>query len=339
MSGTCANPECPVAEDGKCLEGYATAECPHYGGHSVEELAEAVEIEVEGDEASPPIHLHAGRSLDRSEASRLQRTRRSRTVAILGPNNSGKTSLISGVYDLFQEGPIGEYLFAGSATFPEFEKICHDARAASRRETPYTPRTIVGADAKFFHFDVGAHDEITSVFIADRSGEDYLAMADSLSQADGYFELRRADTIVVLVNGEDLVSNRLRHEVKAITPQLVDALAEAGAIRPGQRMAIALTKYDAVLASEHADRARSEFAGIVDDLTTRHVDRLHAIQPFYLAASPKDGSMVRRGEGIPELLDYWMLSAPQEQVEHAPRAVPARFIDSVRSAVVEISNE
>lgn len=217
---TCSSPECNVAETGKCVEAYALEECPHYGRPSV------VDIEVVDDVAGdvpapenaipPAIPLLLGEALDRADASGLQRRRLSRAVGVVGPQFAGKTSLMASVYEILQEGGVAGYTFAGSSTLIGFEMICHDARAASRRAEPHTERTTVGADATFFHLDLGkGHPaEITSLVIGDRSGEDYLAAADELSNAAGFFELRRADVVTLLPAGERRAAGRPAAEAR-----------------------------------------------------------------------------------------------------------------------------
>jgi hypothetical protein len=241
----------------------------------------------------------------------LQRRHVSRAIGLIGPNESGKTSLIAGVYDLLQEGPVSSVGFAGSSTLIGFEKVCHLARAASRRTVPHTERTSRGADATFFHLDL--HREgigLTSLFIADRSGEDYLTANDQISQADQFFEIRRADCVTLLVNGEQLADTGQRHEVKAVTPQVIDALVESEAIRRGCRLAIVLTKKDSVVASPHSDRVHRDFEGLAAAIRRSHSDYLGEIQSFVVAASPKDCEEVVRGEGVGDLLLFWLKPRP-----------------------------
>lgn len=320
----CSNEECKVAEDGKCVEGYALDECPHATRLRVDDLDEVQEQLV--TPAIPPVlNLSLGDALDREGASVLQCRRISRTVGIIGPNDAGKTSLVASVYELLQSGPVAGVSFAGSSTLIGFEKICHDARAASRRDAPHTERTSAGADATFFHLDVRpSGGEIMSLFIGDRSGEDYLAAADDLERTGDFFEIRRADVVTLLVNGEHLVVSEHRHEAKAATPLIVDALVEAGTLRPGCRLAIVLTKEDSVLASANTDRARREFSELVECIRDKHVGYLGEVGSFIVAASPKDLSLVKRGEGIDQLLSYWLAAAP------APRAVLGQKPESSR---------
>lgn len=304
---TCNNADCDFASDGKCVEGYEIEECPHAAGLSLEDIPEAEESDVPLTPVEPTIALASGEALDRDNASNLQRRNVSRSIGLIGPNDSGKTSLIAGVYDLLQEGLLPGAAFAGSSTLIGFEKVCHLARVVSRRAIPHTERTSRGADATFFHLDL--HQEnigLTSVFISDRSGEDYLAVNDQVSQADQFFEVRRADCITLLINGAQLADPRQRHEVKAATPQIVYALVEARAIRKDCRLAIVLTKKDSVVISQYPDRVQKDFDELVDSIIKTHAAHLGEVKSFVIAASPKDCDKVARGEGVADLVLYWL---------------------------------
>lgn len=308
---TCSNADCNQASDGKCVEGYEIEECPHVGQISIDDIPEADEPDTKLAQPEPTITLASGEALDRDKASIQQRRRVSRSIGLIGPNDSGKTSLIAGVYDLLQEGPVSGAAFAGSSTLIGFEMVCHLARAISRRTVPHTERTSRGADATFFHLDLYHEDAgITSLFIGDRSGEDYLAATDQISQADQFFEIRRADCITLLVNGTQLADSGQRHEIRAATPQIVDALVEARAIRAGCRLAIVLTKKDSVVASPHADRVQKDFDGLVKSITESHTAYLGEVKSFAVAASPKDCDKVARGEGVGDLLLFWLHASP-----------------------------
>lgn len=321
---TCTNEDCHVSNDGKCVEGYPLDECPHLSQMSVEDIQEADEPKVVRDVARV-MNLSLGDALNRIQASSLQRRRLSRLVGIIGPNDAGKTSLLASIYDLLQKGPVGEVGFAGSSTLIGFEKVCHDARASSRRTAPHMERTSAGTDATFFHLDLRPADgDLVALFIGDRSGEDYLAAADNLSRAEDFFELRRADVVTLLVNGEHLASSEHRHEAKAVTQQVADALVEAGSFRRGCRLAVVLTKQDYVLGSPHADRVQREFDGIVDAIIQRHSSYFGDIERFVVAASPKDSTKLKRGDGVDQLVLFWL------RADSPPSPVRPAAIDSTR---------
>ena len=197
----CANRECRIAQDGKCLEGYDDlSECP-YHGKEPEESDE--EDEVDDDAVADEfdgVHLPDALPLGNSRADRVLSILPSRMIGIIGVHDSGKTSVIAGVFDLFQMGPIKDIAFAGSSTLHGLELICHDARVASERDEPHSERTKRG-EVKFYHLDVKRDNILQSLLIADRSGEEYEEVADLAANATAMFELRRADVMTVLVDG------------------------------------------------------------------------------------------------------------------------------------------
>lgn len=324
----CVNEECNYADDGKCVEGYSLDECPHLKSFAVENI-DVIEVAEPVPSIERTHTLSSGEALDRAQASMLQRRRLSRAIGLIGPNNAGKTSLIASVYDLLQDGPIAGIGFAGSATLIGFEKVCHDSRAASRRGTPHTERTTVGAEATFFHLDLRTDEgELVSLFMGDRSGEDYLSASDEVVRSAEFFELRRADTVTLLVNGEHLVGSEQRHQVKAVSPQIIGALVEGGGIRYGARLAIVLTKNDAVRASAKAERVKREFDEIVTEIAEQHREHVHEVRSFVVAASPAETSDVPRGDGVGELLRYWLGASPRSEQSSNPAIGPAtRAID------------
>lgn len=333
----CSNADCNFATDGKCVEGYESEACPHADGLSLDDIPEAEEPDSPLTPPEPAISLASGEALDRVDASNLQRRNVSKSIGLIGPNNSGKTSLISGVFDLLQERPVAGAAFAGSSTLIGFEKVCHLARVASLRDAPHTERTSRGADATFFHLDLYQKGVgLTSVFISDRSGEDYLAVTDQISLADQFFEIRRADCITLLVNGAQLADPKLRHEVKAATPQIVDALVEACAIRKGCRLAVVLTKKDSVVVSQNPERVRKDFDDLVESVVSAHSTYLGEVKPFVVAASPQDCEYVARGEGVAELLLYWLKpTAPAVVVADEARFTFERMIDLLTDTETE----
>jgi hypothetical protein len=311
----CSNSVCKIAEDGKCVEGLERSRCTFFGHES--ELKDSVDGREDSqiqEVATRPegIALETGLSLPAQGVSSLLKRSGSRVIGLIGPNESGKTSLLAGLYDLFQNGMVGRVAFAGSSTLISFEQACHHARAESRRDEPHFFRTNLGlrtnpVDATFYHLDLKVPEEIRPIalLICDRAGEDYTAVTDDVTEAAGLFEIRRADTIAVLVNGKRLVNPEERHETKSMVLSIVQGLTDGGALQGYQQLAIVLTKKDAVEASEHSTRALQDFGRIVSELRQQFGKTFSSIEPFIVAASPKEGE-VDRGSGLADLLDYWL---------------------------------
>lgn len=167
-------------------------------------------------------------------------------------------------------------------------------------------RTPLG-EARFYHFDLCplAGGDILSLLIADRAGEDYLKVASEVANAEPLFEVGRADTLTLLVDGKRLINSKMRHNVRAEIEGIVQGLSESNTFNGRQRLAIALTKNDEVRISEHKKAAESAFDQIVVNIRTKFAAHFAEIEVFVTAASPKKVGATR-GEGLQELLSYWL---------------------------------
>jgi len=230
----CGNPECPVASDGRCIEGHSPVQsCPHFG--------KVIPIGLDAADtvlpfSKPAIALASAGTLSVEEAQTELRQSACRVVAIVGPFDAGKTSLIAGLYDLFQSGAVGQFEFASSLSLHAFEQAAHDSRAASRRDNPDQNRTPLG-EVRFYHLGLVVRDasDRASLLLADRAGESYLFTRNDPDSAKEFPELARADVLTMLVDGARLASNEQRHNVRSEVRLTLQALIEAGVTRPWQR--------------------------------------------------------------------------------------------------------
>lgn len=265
-------------------------------------MEEAVEPEAE----NTSVGLPGADTLAPGEASAVLCAWDARILAIAGPVNSGKTSLIAGLYDLFQRGPLGDMAFAGSRTLHGFERACHDARSASRREVPAMERTARGG-VRFYHLQVagGSAGGGVALLFGDRSGEEYEDLAEDVAIAQHFCEVTRADSLTILVDGDRLRQSSTRHEVRSEVLFLLQALRDGDAVRGPLRVALVLTKLDAVKASVAPERADGDFETLVRDVRDRFAEMLAVVEPFRIAASPKT-NVVQRGTGLEALLRFWV---------------------------------
>lgn len=301
----CSNPECRVAQDGRCIEGFTELDsCSHYGKTLV--IIEPAKFEA-AKPMRPGIRLPGAEALSVAAAQLVIRNQPCNVIAIIGPHESGKTSLISGIYDLFQYNKIGCYAFAGTSTPHAFERACHDSRSASKREIPHMERTERG-DATYFHLDLARVDceGKRAALFANRDGEAYMDTHTNPDLAKGFAELRRCDTLTVLADGSKLLHDSERHQVASDVCLTLRAFAESGQTRTWQQLAIVFTKIDAVRKNkDNGERAIRDFNRIVEDVRKEFAQHFMDIQTFRVAASPKDDS-AERGEGMADLLAYWM---------------------------------
>lgn len=320
--GRCTNPECRLAETGKCVEGLSLSDCPHIG-RGAAGLTEVGESEPE--ETSPTgVALPSAERLEASAAASVLRAAESRVLAILGPSDSGKTSLIASLYDLFQRGPVHGIAFAGSLTLHAFEQACHDARASSMRIAPSIDRTPIAGIA-FYHLCLGGEDLelLVNLLLGDRAGEEYRALGDDPLLGLDYVELARADSISILVDGERLIDSGARHNVRSETIMTLQALADAEIVRSTQGLALVLTKFDIIATSPARARAEADFDALFNGVRDLFGNVLPSIAKFRTAASPKS-TILPRGFGIDDLLRFWIAEPVAHTQNVAPLPIPKR---------------
>ena len=320
---TCGNSECRVAETGKCVEGLALDKCPHIariaGNAKIPAAAEG------SPEAAPSpvveLQLPKSERLDIAEATAAMRTAPSRVIAIVGPTSSGKTSLIASLCNLFQKGAVENLAFGRSKTFFAFERACHHARAASKRNTPQTEHTHLGSGVGFYHLGLLNEGKLVQLFLSDRPGEDYRLVADDPDNASDFTEIKRADSIIIMVNGELLLDLTLRHNARSDTLMILQGLKDGDVLSPSQRLAVVLTKLDAIQTADPTirDRALRDFDGIVNMIRARFDSTFQEILPFRIAASPKT-EILPYAFGSDELLKFWV--EPQTATEPKLQVLP-----------------
>ena len=301
----CANRQCRVAGDRKCLEGYEElGQCPYYGRELEAGEEEGSSHEEDAEATFDGIRLPNALALEAPGANRILTILPSRMIGVIGAYDSGKTSIIAGLYDLFQTGPVAGSLFAGSSTLHGLELICHDARVASNRDEAHSERTKRG-EVRFYHVDVRHGGELRSILIADRSGEEYEEVADLAANASAMFELRRADVITILVDGRRLASLVERADTMGAIPLILQGMMENGAFARRPNIAIVLTKDDVVQESVRKDRVMQDFQAIIDGVKNSFGSSLGEIESFVTCASPKNAA-AERGRGLAALLAFWM---------------------------------
>jgi hypothetical protein len=323
---TCSNPACRVSETGKCVEGLELAACQNYGKAAV--VPEKIESDIAEEKSrTNTVTLSSAAKLTILEATRILRQRQCKVIAVIGPHDAGKTSLIASMFDLFQEGPVGGVEFASSKTLQAFELACHDARCTSKRAIPHSERTKHTEGLKFYHLYVrraAAKDGMTLI-LGDRAGETYREATDNVDDAYEFCEVNRADTITILIDGERLLDIAKRHEVRSDIEHIVQALVEAKVVLHIPKVALVLTKIDAVKNSPQAGRVESDFDSILASLRNRFSSNFTCVEPFKVAASPKFNN-VTRGCGISELLNFWLTTPENPQPIHNQHSVATRMI-------------
>jgi hypothetical protein len=311
---SCRQAGCTAPQGDRCLEGFEVAsDCPHY---LVEEVAVPAPEPVAASNAtadrsvapSPAfIPIHAGESLGLTDATAITRATRTNVVVVAGAEDSGKTSLIASLYQLFLNGEMEGFGFAGSATLMGFERRCYLTRMAIDRDTADTPRTPTSDGTKFLHLRVHdiASDRCFDFLFSDISGELFRLARDHEEDAKSLKVVRRADHLAVLFDGRRMTQPAERQNAVREGSMLLRSFVEAGMVGQWTSVQLVLTKVDVVNTSQESGGAR--FAEVVlTEIAQKFQERLGRITIHRVAALPVAETQTAFGFGLVELLSTWL---------------------------------
>jgi hypothetical protein len=318
----CSQEGCKVQTDGICALGNDPVEsCPNYASDSkpVDELEEPEEPRI-----APPVKIWASEKMLLAEYSSLARQRRLRTVALVGEEKVGKTTLLCSIYAMFCKGPFADLTFAGSETLLGFAKLQAFAMLNSGRSSPTVPRTSRRDPLAFFHLALArSRRDVVDLVIADRSGETYAAARTSTDLIGTLEEFRLADRVCFLLDGARLASKDDRTAYTRNFRQMINALHDNGALARTKGVEVLSTKLDITRRSEAVD------IDYANDFQTRLVSDFErkglVISSHEICALPKADRTVGI-VGLDDLILRWTepVSLPDvmpRPVEGAPRQI------------------
>lgn len=284
----------------------------------------AVEDAVaEGSEESASVDLFAGSELSEAETEDITLRWPTQFIVLAGAEGSGKTTMVAALYEHLSQGSFAGFDFAGSRSLLGFEKICHPNRFTSGGSRPTTERTIPSNEAAYYHLalrETAGDRRRRQVLLSALSGELYGWARNSREECEKLTFLRRANAVVVLVDGEKLTSLEQRHNAHADAAGILDAFLDAKMIPSGCHVEFIFSKLDCI-------RAAGEVALAFLKQTHEKLDakfRSHLPQLAFREVAARPGPTNDNEEfanGIASALAVWASPplASHGDGEHGPR--------------------
>lgn len=264
--------------------------------------------EREGDDENW-IVLNSTDLMNQMAADRFLRREHANLVAIIGERSSGKTTLITAIYEKFQRGRFGGFAFANSRTLAGFERRYFTSRAVSGRASPATPRTSRSDGLRFFHLAVlpdAANGKIVDLMVSERAGETYREVRDSPVLSNEMIEVRAATHVVFVIDGGRMADKRLAAEAAMSTRGLLRSFAEQGTIASDAAVQVVTTKLDLLSANQAALDEVREFQ---QRLTAVYASKFRSFEHFEVTARDPTGA-VPVASGVDALLARWTMPKP-----------------------------
>jgi len=332
VSVTCALEKCPVAKDGRCLEGFNPATgCPHYG----KPTSDAVGEDSAANEAMRVNYTdtHAGQALGFDDIGVFVSNTLARLITVAGPYRAGKTTLVAAVYEDLLVGVQDDYGFCWSNTIQAFEQRCHLARAVSGANTPNTGRTS-GSKDEFLHLKLVSHKYgVTRDFIfSDVSGERFEKAGQSSELARTLQFLPTTSRLVLVVDGAELAKPESKFAAFREQQHFLGMAHGTDLLANLEAIDIVVTKWDQLFSeaetpavTEFPDRALSQVRDIVGD-------RLR-LRYWSVASRTSSDGTIKRGHGLRELVNDWLMPTSGQDLSVAELTSashgPNRFVRHV----------
>lgn len=242
----CTQTECSLITTGRCVNGLEPEDCPN---RKINVLKDTIPIpSITEDERLPEtIRLPWGESFSEEEISHITYRYPCRLILAIGEPSCGKSTLYAALFDSFQKGGLGEYIFASTKTPIGFEKICHLAREKCKGKIPTTERTK-SHEFTYLHLAVKnkvTNEKIEHLIFADVNGERFQAAKDNDEEMIKLSVLKRADQIFFIADGGLLLSNGEKHVVRSDAWKIIDRCIQNNMIN-NQGVALVITKCDEI---------------------------------------------------------------------------------------------
>lgn len=275
------------------------------------------------------VELFTGLELSAAETTAITLRWPTHLIVLAGAEGSGKTTVLTSVYEHLSQGSFPGLQFAGSRSLLGFEKICHANRLASGGSRPATERTVPDEEASYYHLalrEPTAGGQRQHVLLSALSGELYRWARNSREECEKLTFLHRADAIIVLVDGAKLAAPEKRTTAHADAAGILDSFLDAKMLAPGCRVEFVFSKLDRIRAAGESALAflkqtqgklEAKFRSRVPQLTFREI----AARPTPSAASEE------LSDGLAAAFAIWIASKPassDDEWQVPPPPVDAR---------------
>jgi len=258
------------------------------------------------------LKIHSGEALKLDEISAITFRNITQIIIIAGPVKSGKTTLITSLFHLFQKGPYQNYLFSGSETLLGFDRSCYLARISSMRESQDTPRTRPYIEEKFLHLNL-CHADLSSpnidMLFFDISGENYDAAKNSIAECKELNLPNKFDHFVLLIDGEKITRFDRRQRAHNDARMLLRSFLSSNILTKSSYVDVLFTKLDLIEKNPDKIEHLEFIKKTKDSITAQFDEQLGRLRFFKIAARP-EGGIFDLGYGMEKLVPSWVEESP-----------------------------
>lgn len=256
----CQQPGCTVGETGICLLSVSPPhQCSNLRPTAGPEVpstdllpdpnAVAMSLSARAG-PSPGRRFHSGAELGAGDATAISAAEYCHLIGVLGVYSAGKTCFLLSLYLMACRGQLPGFAFAGSLTLGGFEDRARHLRKWATGPLPeaLADHTTLGdkREAGLLHLALAVGsgpEQRLSLLFTDLPGEWSTSLIDSAAVATRFAFLRRADGILLVVDGDSLATGARHVEIQRCK-HILDRLRHTVGLEAGTRVTLAVSKGD-----------------------------------------------------------------------------------------------
>lgn len=267
------------------------------------------------------VSLRSGDEMTLDQLDAIARKKPITLIVLVGPPDSGKTTLLSSLYEKMRVAGIPKLNFAGSGSLVAFEKRAHLSRVVSQLTAADTERTKFSDEQVFYHIRacplVPPYTPV-DLFLLDVAGEGFKELRTTHSACHRLSSLAMSDFLTVLIDGKRLQLPKTRHAAIEDCVNFLQCAWDSGAVANSCRVQIVVTKADSL----PADAEQTLLPTIKTQIRQRLAHRFVDFEFMSVAARPETINTVPSAFGIAELVETWMTGPNQSESE--PTQAPSK---------------
>lgn len=274
------------------------------------------------------IPLPSGEELSHKETYPIMATEKSKFIVIIGAAESGKTTLITSLYQQFLKKEISKkYHFAGSQTLMAFEDRAYLTRIQSQQAQPDMKHTQRGSLDKILHLRIKNLNMQTfeNLLFTDVSGEDYESVIGNTDAAKEDFPtVYSAHCIVLLIDGKKFLNERYQDSVIQKSINILKTFQNANLLNEKSKIIVTVSKYD-LIAKENNEDLILAVKNVLDKFFKQLPEIKNNLQWHRIAAMPCRDDKNYIGYGLDTLFELLLSQQDKPECEKKTHTMESQF--------------